>query len=173
MNVNYLKLFSVLSILATFGLTKVEAQPNIPLIRLSESSDPDLIQDGRACAELATNTYHDNAFYRFYDLQNYVDDSEIDSGEFMVTNLEFAQASATDDLMLTYFVGTIPRNVFYQIPPNELPDISIDVDFLTILGSGNYICNSSDNGSLINIPIDPLTFNTDEVVYYSIQGSSG
>ncbi|WP_353780229.1 T9SS type A sorting domain-containing protein [Winogradskyella sp. 3972H.M.0a.05] len=173
MNVNYLKFFSVLLVMATFGLTKIQAQPNIPLIRLSESSDPDLIQDGRACAELATNTYHENAFYRFYDLQNYVDDSEIDSGEFMITNLEFAQASATDDLMLTYFIGTIPRSEFYLILPNNLPYVTISLNFLSIIGSGNYTCNSSDNGTLINIPIDPITVSTDQIVYYSVQAAAG
>ena len=173
MDINYTKFFSVLLVVAALGFAKAQAQPNIPLIRLSESNNPDLIEDGRACATVATTTYHDNAFYRFYDLQSYVDNNEIEDGIFMITNLEFAQASATDDLVLTYFVGLIPRDDFYGMLPNSDPFVLINMNNLSVFRSGNHTCKSSDNNSLINIPIDPLQVSTGGVIYYSIQAASG
>ncbi|WP_299113667.1 T9SS type A sorting domain-containing protein [uncultured Winogradskyella sp.] len=152
-------------------LTIYTANTQIPFVRLSESNNPNAIDDGLACATSATNTYNENAFYRFYDLQRYVDNGTINSGTFMLTNLEFAQSSAADDTMLTYFVGTIARSDYYALPDSPYNLIGLDV--LSIIRSGNHMCKSSDNGSLINIPIDPLTLDTDQIIYYSIQAASG
>ncbi|MEO1032039.1 MAG: T9SS type A sorting domain-containing protein, partial [Bacteroidota bacterium] len=152
-----------------------QTSPNIPFVRLSESNDPDTIEEGIACFTNSTNEYHDNSFYRFYDLQRYVDSNIIDPGTFMVTNLEFAQSAAEVETLLTYFVGTIDRNDYFDdyYGYDAFPNSIIDLSHLTILASGNHVARSSDNNSLVNIPISPLTFNTDEVVYYAILVGSG
>ncbi len=164
--------------LFTLGLN-VEGQL-IPDIRLSESHDPDtILTEGEGCWDNATNTYHDNAFYRFYNLQRYVDDGILGSGSFLLTKLEFAQAAAADNTVLSYFVGTIDHDDLFDIIVDENNnDISVytnyvDLNSLTILGSGNYTCQSSENQSLITIPITPLLVDTNKIVFYSIQVASG
>ena len=143
----------------------------IPFTQLSHSNDPITIDQGIGCWLSAINMYNENAFYRFYDLQEAFGSSG-GSDTFMVTNLEFAQSAAEDNTMLTYFVGTIDRADYY-IPGSGDFNLTIDLNQLTILKSGNHVCKSSDNGTLINIPIDPLTLSTDQIVYYSIQVASG
>nr|WP_321235764.1 T9SS type A sorting domain-containing protein [uncultured Psychroserpens sp.] len=172
MNINKKRPLFFLLVLATLGITKVQAQPNIPFVILSESNNPTAIEDGIACINNASNIYNDNAFYRFYDLEDYINDGTIESNSFLLTNLEFAQSSAADNTMLTYFVGTIPRSDYYLMGSADY-NTRINLNSLTILKSGNYFCKSSDNGALINIPIDPLIVDTDQVIYYSIQVASG
>ncbi len=165
------KILFLLLIIMSLNI-KAQTPPNIPLVRLSESNDPDTIEQGIACINNAGNTYNDNAFYRFYDLQRYINNGTIDSGSFMLTNLEFAQSLAEENTMLSYFVGTIDRNDYY-IPGSGDFRETIDLNNLTVLRSGNHISRSSDNNSLVTIPIDPLTFNTDQIVYYTILVGSG
>lgn len=152
----------------------------IPDIRLSESTDPDtILTEGEGCWDNATNTYHDNSFYRFYNLPRYVDDGILGSGSFLLTKLEFAQAAAADNTLLSYFVGTIDHDDLFEIVGDgNGNDLSVyrnyvDLSSLTILGSGNYTCQSSENQSLITVPITPLLVDTNKIVFYSIQVTSG